>query len=505
MSDYWGTSQADTMTGDGLDDAMFGLEGDDVISGLGGMDLIEGGDGDDILEGGDGNDILYGGAGNDVLNGGEGTDRLFGGDGDDWFVASPGLDWIEGGNGTDRLVLAGTRSDYAFLAANFGFVINSLDNSGCYYVAEVEWVYFTGDETLVRIYELTPTVATEDGEVLLGTDGDDFIEGLGGSDFLIGYDGIDTAIFAGNSTDYYFARDVGWVTVGDLIGDGGYDTMVGFEFLYFAGDDVLISVNDVPLPGGDGDDVIHGTSRMDELNGNGGDDTLIGYGGRDVFCGGPGADLLIGGLGDDDYYIEDDGDTVVEYPDEGLDSIVSWVNFTLPANVEVLFLTGAATVAIGNDIDNLLWGNWQFGSEVHGLGGDDTLLGYDGDDLLDGGAGADSLCGGGGADIFYYGAVADSTGAAPDTIEDFTPGEDVIDLGAIDADPASPADDSFVYSGSSAFSAAGAASAGELRAFAVGGGLWQVEGDVDGDGFADLVIQVVVIGTPPLAASDFIL
>jgi Ca2+-binding RTX toxin-like protein len=154
---------------------------------------------------------------------------------------------------------------------------------------------------------------------------------------------------------------------------------------------------------------------------------------------------------------------------------------------------------------NLLWSSWTQGGHLQGLGGDDLLRGNSGDDLLDGGAGADTLTGGGGSDAFRYGAVADSDASAFDSILDFLPGSDMIDLSAIDADPSTGADDAFTFLGTSAFSASGASAPGELRAFLVADALWQVEADIDLDGVADFLIQVTVDGAEPLTAGDFLL
>ncbi|PVZ19500.1 Hemolysin-type calcium-binding repeat-containing protein [Pseudomonas sp. URIL14HWK12:I9] len=79
------------------------------------------------------------------------------------------------------------------------------------------------------------------------------------------------------------------------------------------------------------------------------------------------------------------------------------------------------------------------GSELLlGLGDNDTLKGGAGDDTLDGGAGRDNLYGGSGADTFTFSALGDSyrdysTGGitATDTIQDFTPGQDKIDVSAL--------------------------------------------------------------------------
>jgi serralysin len=130
----------------------------------------------------------------------------------------------------------------------------------------------------------------------------------------------------------------------------------------------------------------------------------------------------------------------------------------------------------------------------------DTLKGGALADLLHGAMGADTLRGGGGADIFRYQAVTESYSVARDHIIDFTPGTDKIDLGAIDASRSVGGDQAFAWIGSSAFSK----TAGELRAFQ-SGGQWIVQGDINGDGFADLVIALTLQGSTPLGAGDFLL
>ncbi len=73
---------------------------------------------------------------------------------------------------------------------------------------------------------------------------------------------------------------------------------------------------------------------------------------------------------------------------------------------------------------------------VSGTPGRDTLTGTPGDDRIIGGEGADTLTGGAGSDVFVYRSLRD----AGDTITDFMPGADRIDLVAllvsIGADPA---------------------------------------------------------------------
>ncbi|HYJ84417.1 MAG TPA: M10 family metallopeptidase C-terminal domain-containing protein, partial [Allosphingosinicella sp.] len=131
---------------------------------------------------------------------------------------------------------------------------------------------------------------------------------------------------------------------------------------------------------------------------------------------------------------------------------------------------------------------------------DDTLKGGANADLIHGNLGADRLAGGGGADIFRFDSTAESNSAAGDQILDFTPGTDKIDLGRIDANSLADGDQAFAWIGSNAFSGL----AGELRVYEQNGS-WFVEGDVDGDGAADLVIALTLQGPVPLGAGDFLL
>ncbi len=64
---------------------------------------------------------------------------------------------------------------------------------------------------------------------------------------------------------------------------------------------------------------------------------------------------------------------------------------------------------------------------INGTAGNDTLVGTPGDDVITGGGGADRLTGNGGRDVFVYTSIRD----AGDTITDFTPNDDRLDLGAL--------------------------------------------------------------------------
>ena len=90
-----------------------------------------------------------------------------------------------------------------------------------------------------------------------------------------------------------------------------------------------------------------------------------------------------------------------------------------------------------------------------------------------------------------------------DHILDFAAGTDKIELTRVDANTFVAGDQAFSWIGANAFTGSGAASAGQLRAYQNGNN-WFVEGDTNGDGAADLVIQLTVTGGA-LAQSDFLL
>jgi Ca2+-binding RTX toxin-like protein len=134
--------------------------------------------------------------------------------------------------------------------------------------------------------------------------------------------------------------------------------------------------------GTDQNDVIIGTTEVDFFFAGDGDDLLVG---------GKGNDWYYGGKGNDHVYVQDAGDVVVEYADEGTDTVYSFLtNYTLGDNVEGLYLMGDAMNGTGNGLNNHMTGNDK----------NNGLLGLDGDDYIDGGKGADVMAGGIGDDQY---------------------------------------------------------------------------------------------------------
>jgi hypothetical protein len=105
-------------------------------------------------------------------------------------------------------------------------------------------------------------------------------------------------------------------------------------------------------------------------------------------------DSVAGGKGADTYRVDDAGDTAVELPDEGVDTVQSSLTWTLAANLEKLVLTGTAAInGTGNAANNNMTGN-AAANQLSGGAGNDTLTG---------GAGNDTLVGGGGNDVYVVG------------------------------------------------------------------------------------------------------
>ena len=168
-------------------------------------------------------------------------------------------------------------------------------------------------------------------------------------------------------------------------------------------------------------------------------------------------------------------------------------------------IEGTVTLGEGGDTYEALADGWA--AAVSAGAGNDTLSGADagdwlsgeaGTDLIDGGGGADTLVGGTGRDRLTGGAGADvflfllrneaGNGSSRDTLTDFTPGVDVIDVSAFMPGA--------VYVGTAALS-------GLQREIRHTPGSGIVEGDSDMDGLADWSLK---LGTGlTLSAADFVL
>lgn len=418
-----------------------------------------GANGDDTLIGGAGGDSLYGELGDDTLDGGAGGDFMFGGDGDDTYVVDSSGDFINsffGDAGTDEVV---SSIDYVLSPGVFGLENLRLAlGSGA--------ISGTGNDLANAIR------GNENANTLLGGDGNDIIDSGGGGgagELLSGGIGDDTLLLRGSESAVFS---------GTLDGGAGSDTLViedlvdvraatisGLESVRFAGSgSSIVGMTDtqaagLSFAGRDGlidRAVVHLTgttldysgvifSDMDSFSfwGTAGTDIVTGTAIRDYFrAGSGGADTLTGGFGDDQYFLDQAGVTVVEAVDGGTDSVHVSLSYTLVDNIEKLFQTGSADIqGIGNGLANVLFGNGG-ANDLQGLGGRDKLAGGAGNDTLSGGAdidrlygedGDDRLVGGDGRDGLWGGNGADTfvllpTVADADRIYDFATGTDKLEI-----------------------------------------------------------------------------
>lgn len=490
----------------GENDSLAGGDGQDTGLGGAGNDTLLGGAGDDSLDGGTGNDLVDGGERNDVILGGAGLDNLSGGLGNDTFrVALPSeahllAETIAGGADTDRLEVRGPGT--VSLAA-----------------AQISGV---------EVLALTDVTA-----LLTGAQ-------LSAFDSVLGTGFAETLILAAPG-------------VADLTGA----TVIGIDEIRGTAGNDRVTLTDVAerqfVDGRAGNDVLTGGLGADTIWGGDGGDVIQGGAGHDLIVAGQGADRVLGGVGNDLFRFQGVSDIsgLAERVDGGVDIDTmdfSTLGATGPINlttatilgVEVLRITdnqvtltaaqfaGFETVfgsgffetltVVGGGAVNLAGKTITFidqigftaGNDTVNLGGvadgqwlllgsgNDSVQGGDGGDTLVGGIGADTLIGGGGADRFVYGAIGESTLAAPDRLGFVKSDGDRIDLSGIDADLGVDGNQAFTaFLGAGVFTGV----AGQLRAYASGGNT-VLEGDVDGVGGAD--VRIVLLGPVALAFSDII-
>jgi Ca2+-binding RTX toxin-like protein len=131
----------------------------------------------------------------------------------------------------------------------------------------------------------------------------------------------------------------------------------------------------------------------------------------DYIDGGIGPDKMNGLFGNDVYVIDNNKDIVTEKSNQGIDTVITSITYTLGSNVENLTLSGTTGLsAKGNSLANL-------------------IIGSSGNDTINGLLGSDTLTGGLGNDTFVF-----NTKLGPaniDTITDFTSGDKIALAGSV--------------------------------------------------------------------------
>ncbi|MBD2456908.1 hypothetical protein H6G80_22885 [Nostoc sp. FACHB-87] len=456
-----GTAGDDYIEGLGGNDTLDGGGGNDVVGGGEGSDLIIGGAGNDVLYGGagDGSDILQGGEGNDDLDGAGGSDFLQGGGGNDTLKGGIG-DSLDGGEGLDNLILylqnttnnwtlnltatsvnltgdinttvkdlerisqiyTGSGNDifnvtnYIFggtidggagidiLYADYSTATGStigVNNLGIGSISTYIYPLYSGGSHLFFYYlnfEGLNIVGTPYKDFLAGDNSNDTFQGGAGDDSLYGNGGNDS-----------LTGDTG----NDILDGGlGNDTMIGglgddSYYVDDVGDQIYENLNE-------GTDIVYSSisytlsdhlenltlTNASNINGTGNslNNQITGSSGNNILDGKAGSDTLRGGAGNDTYVVDNVGDVVIEIRNQGIDTVIASISYTLGSTVENLTLVGTANInGTGSFSDNILIGN----------SGNNTLTGYAGNDTLDGGVGVDTLLGGLGDDIYIVDDVGD--------------------------------------------------------------------------------------------------
>ncbi len=340
-----GTDYGETLTATTADDYM--------LSGLGGDDTLSGNAGDDQLIGGMGNDQLAGGSGNDTYN----------------FGHEQGYDEIYDTAGANRIVLD------AGIAPN-----------------EVTLYRTSSVDTL----NMSSFPTTDDGLVLVlnGSGEQLWVDNFFGSQTPRPINQIvfaDGTLWDAASIDSHTINVAG--TVNSMTGTAGNDQYIvdhrndSISEPPSSGTDAVTSSVTFVLPANVENLTLTGLLNIGGT-GNSLDNTIQGNSGANLLSGGgqtDGADTLIGGAGDDQYTIGA-GDSLVENPNGGNDTVVVtapanpgfWTDYSLAAYPNVENLTIGIDVGsgglIGDALDNRLTGNNQ-GNQLTGGAGNDWLIG----------------------------------------------------------------------------------------------------------------------------------
>ena len=447
--DLEGTENDDAMTGTNMVDRINSLEGNDSVSS---------GAGDDILTGGAGGDDLHGGSGNDtyVFNLGDGVDTIE----DISTVAENNM--IRFGEGITANDLSFVRNN-GYLTINVGTggdAINLLnfdrdEIAGSLVVRTLQFV----DGSQIKLTDLlnrapvaanpiAPQTAMEDAVFNFTIPENSFVDPDTGDILSYSATLIDgkalpswlvfdpaTRTLSGTPTNDDIGVLLLQVTAADPSGacvssvfDVTVQPMVNYgtchtdfiitgnkrDFINALGgaDIVYTGEGNDTIYGGDGTDLLCGDGGNDAIYGENDSDMLLGGNGNDILDGGAGRDVMLGGAGNDTYIIDNTGDIITEFYNEGTDTIQSSINYKLDNTVENLILTGTTSInGTGNNLNNRLTGNIA----------DNTLTGNAGNDILDGGGGDDTLAGGKGLDTYLFGrtdghdAIMETAGVNGDT------------------------------------------------------------------------------------------
>lgn len=381
---------------------------------------IIGNSGNNVLDGKQGSDIMIGGSGNDTYvvdnvsdsvteNINEGIDTIqssitwtlgsnlenltltstiaanaTGNDLSNVLKGNAAANALDGGSGNDTLI--GGAGDDIYVVDSTGDTITEFSNEGTDTVqSSINWILGNNIEnlTLIGTNSINGT-GNSSSNVIRGNSSNNILDGNAGSDTLIGGIGDDTYIVD---------------SIGDVITESanqGTDTVkssITWKLSSNLENLTLIGTNSV-----------NGTGN--ELN-----NILVGNSFNNILDGSIGSDTMIGGAGDDVYYVDDLTDVVLEYENEGDDTVISDINFYLNLTnlyeIENVTVSGTQNLnATGNYKSNVLTGN--SGNNILDGG---VIFDYSGPSSFDENDNyiySDVLVGGNGDDTYYVQSNSDT-------------------------------------------------------------------------------------------------
>lgn len=367
-----GTDEANRLIGNGSDNTMVGNGGDDLLDGSFGADTMTGGTGNDVYvvddigdmvtelagEGTDGvsSSITYtlgstlenltltgsgaiNGTGNDVAN------VIIGNAEANTLAGLAGNDLLDGGVGADVLI-GGIGDDIYLVSEAADSVVESADSGIDGVQSQVTFVLSDHVENLTLLGYAPDGTGNALNNVIIGNTYANRLDGGAGADTLSGGAGDDTYV-VDNALDVVIeAAGQGIDTVESTL---SFVLSADLENL------TLLGNADINGTGNDADNVIAGNS---------------------------GANTLAGGAGNDTYVINRSDDLVVEAENAGMDTVQSYISYTLGATLENLTLLGTdALSGTGNAANNVLVGN-SANNLLSGGGGDDTYEVQNGGDVI---------------------------------------------------------------------------------------------------------------------------
>lgn len=456
-----GGSGNDTLVGSVGNDTLSGGSESDLLQGDAGADSLQGNNGADTLRGGDDNDTLNGGANNDVLQGELGNDSLLGGSGSDSLSGDSGVDTLKGGNDADTLnggsgndLLEGGEGNDLLQGADDDDLIRGN-------VGRDTLEGDAGDDTLNGNQGDDLLFGGSGNDILTGEGGADVINGQAGDDTVRGSDGNDTLDGGADNDRLIEFNNSDFILTNNQLTARGTDSFSNFESARLVGgtgnnllDASTVTELEVVLEGAAGDDTLIGGTQNDTLKGLNNDDSLQGQAGDDSLLGGNGSDTLTGGQGNDTMFGGAGADLLFESADADFRLTSTQLSSTATGTDRIGGIEAARLVAASSTSDRMLnaeGANLQVTLEtgsgndtviggakndsLTGGAGNDSLRGNNGNDYLDGGLGNDTLVGNSGNDTLVGGSGNDrfnfnSLSHLQDTIVDFTPGSDRINISA---------------------------------------------------------------------------